>query len=354
MFISKQPLNSNKTQERLLMKKTLRFFSAATHLAIVFLFLSKAAAEQVIITRLDPRFDKLVPKQAKVEKIADGFAWVEGPIWNRQEHYLLFSDIPNNSIFKWQEGNSTSLFLKPSGYTGSTPFAGREPGSNGLTFDAAGRLVMCEHGDRRISRLEPDGKKTTLADRYQGKRLNSPNDLTFAPNGDLYFTDPPFGLPQAFDDPARELDFCGVYRLSADGILTLMTKDLKAPNGVAFSPSGKTVYISNADPHNAIWMTYEVQEDGTFANGRVFFDATTWTKTKKGVPDGMKIDKDGNLFAAGPGGIHVFAPDGSHLGSFETGVPTANCAWGNNGSTLYIAANTAIYRVHLDTKGLGF
>lgn len=306
------------------------------------------------IVRVDPRFDQLAPRDAKVEKIADGFAWVEGPVWDRQGNYLLFSDIPSNSIFKWKEGNSTSLFLKPSGYTGLTPFAEREPGSNGLTFDPTGRLVMCEHGDRRISRLESDGTKTTLADRYQGKRLNSPNDLTFAPNGDLYFTDPPFGLPQAFNDPAKELDFCGVYRLTANGILTLITKDMKAPNGIVFSPSGKTAYISNADPRNAVWMTYEVQEDGMFVNGRVFFDVTPWTKTKKGVPDGMKVDKNGNLFAAGPGGIHVFAPDGNHLGSFEIGVPTANCAWGDDGNTLYIAANTTIYRVHLNTKGLGF
>ena len=275
-------------------------------------------------------------------------------MWNRKENFLLFSDIPNNAIFKWQEGHRTSVFLTPSGYTGSTPFPGREPGSNGLTFDPSGRLVMCEHGDRRISRLEADGTKTTIVDRYEGKRLNSPNDLTFAANGDLYFTDPPFGLPKAFDDPTRELDFCGVYRFSVNGTLTLMTKEIKAPNGIAFSPDGKKAYVSNADPSNAIWIVYDVKDDGTFANGRVFFDATAWTKTKKGVPDGMKVDKAGNLFAAGPGGIHVFSPDGAHLGSFETGVPTANCAWGNDGSTLYIAANTAIFRVKTNTKGVGF
>ncbi len=213
---------------------------------------------------------------------------------------------------------------------------------------------MCEHGDRRIARLEADGKKTTLVDRYQGKRLNSPNDVTFSPTGDLYFTDPPFGLPQAFADPARELDFCGVYRLATNGTLTLMTTDLNAPNGIAFSPDGKKAYISNADPTRAIWMVYDVQADGGFSNGRVFFDATAWTATKKGVPDGMKIDKDGNLFAAGPGGIHVFAPDGTHLGSVETGVATSNCAWGNDGASLYITANTAIYRLKTTTRGVGF
>jgi gluconolactonase len=325
------------------------------------MLIGKAAAEQanvvtpnVTVVRLDARFDALIPPNTMVEKIADGFAWVEGPVWNRKENYLLFSDVINNTIFKWQAGNSTSVFLKPSGYTGTTPFTGKEPGSNGLAFDSDGRLVMCEHGDRRISRLEVDGRKTMLVDRYQGKRLNSPNDLLFRPNGDLYFTDPPFGLPKAFDDPQKELDFCGVYRRSSNGALTLMTKDLKAPNGIAFAPDGKTVYISNADPTNAIWLAYDVKEDGAFTNGRTFFNATMQAKTKKGLPDGMKIDQDGNLFAAGPGAIYVIAPDGTHLGSFDTGMATANCAWGNDGSTLYIAAHTALFRVRTNTKGLGF
>lgn len=306
------------------------------------------------IVRLDPRFDRLVPPDARLEKVADGFAWVEGPVWNRQGRYLLFSDIPNNSVFKWQEGPGVTLFLKPSGYTGSAPFQGREPGSNGLAFDSAGRLVFCAHGDRRIVRLETDGRRTTLADRYQGKRLNSPNDLVFKSNGDLYFTDPPFGLPKTFDDPAKELAFSGVYRLSTRGKLTLLIRDLKAPNGLAFSLDEKALYISNADPGRAVWMAYDLKGDGTVANGRVFFDATPWTKTRKGLPDGMKVDKEGNIFAAGPGGVYMFAPDGTHLGSIETGVATANVAWGDDGSVLYIAANTAIYRIALRTKGPGF
>ncbi len=342
------------------MKTTVMFLLAIVMLALGSLSCKPTAERQqalappVTVVRLDPRFDALIPPNTTVEKIADGFAWVEGPVWRQQENYLLFSDIPNNSIFKWQEGNGVSLFLKPSGYTGATPFPGGEPGSNGLAFDPTGRLVMCEHGDRRIARLEADGKKTTLVDRYQGKRLNSPNDLIFTTTGDLYFTDPPFGLPKGFDDPAKELDFCGVYRLSPSGTVTLMTKDLKVPNGIAFSPDEKKVYISNSDSANAIWMVYDVKEDGTFTNGRVFFDATTWTSTKKGEPDGMKIDKNGNLFAAGPGGIYVLGPDGVQLGRFETGVATANCAWGNDGSTLYIAAHTALFRVKTNTKGLRF
>ncbi len=306
------------------------------------------------IVRLDSRFDRLVRSEAVLEKVADGFAWVEGPAWNRQGRFLLFSDVPNNSVFKWREGAGASLFLKPSGYTGEAVFEGREPGSNGLTFDPAGRLVLCEHGDRRVSRLEADGRRTTLADRYRGKRLNGPNDAVFKSNGDLYFTDPPFGLPGAFDDPRKELDFSGVFRLSPSGALTLLVREIRAPNGIAFSPDEKTLYVSNADPNRAVWLAYDVNDDGTLANGRVFFDATAWTKTKKGVPDGLKVDRDGHLFAAGPGGIHVFAPDGTHLGSIEIGVATSNAAWGDDGSTLYITASTAIYRIKLSAKGAGF
>ena len=308
----------------------------------------------VTIVRLDARFDKLVPRDAKLEKIADGFTWVEGPVWNRKGQYLLFSDIPKNSVFKWKEGEGVSLFLNPSGYMGSAPFEGPEPGSNGLTYDAAGRLVLCAHGDRRIARLEPDGRKITLADRYEGKRINSPNDLVFKSNGDLYFTDPPFGLPKAFDDPRKELPFQGVYRLSTDGTVTLLIKDIKAPNGIAFSPDEKTLYVSDVDPKRAAWLAYDVKEDGTVTNGRVFFDATRWRKDPFFGPDGMKIDRYGNLFGARPGGISVFAPDGTHLGSIETGAPTSNMAWGNDGSTLYVTGGSSIYRIKLSTKGVGF
>ena len=223
------------------------------------------------VVRLDSRFDKLVPSNLKIEKIAGGHKWVEGPVWNRKEAYLLFSDIPNNSIYKWQEHRGESLFLKPSGYTGKAPFGGTEPGSNGLAFDPAGRLVLAEHGDRRIARLERSGRKTTLVDRYEGKRINSPNDLVFKSNGDLYFTDPPFGLPKSFDDPHKELPFQGVYKFSKDGKLTLLTKNIKAPNGIAFSPDEKKVYVSNADGSNAIWLVYDVKPDGTIANGKTLF-----------------------------------------------------------------------------------
>jgi gluconolactonase len=306
--------------------------------------------------RLDPRFDKLIAPDTKIEKLTEGHKWTEGPVWNKRDSYLLYSDIPNNAIYKYQPGKDEMLFLQPAGYTGKEPFTGKEPGTNGLTYDKDGLLVSCEHGDRRVARLAADGKtKTTLADRYEGKRFNSPNDLVFKSNGDLYFTDPPYGLPKGADDPARELDFCGVYRLSKDGKVTLLTKEITRPNGIAFSPDEKKLYVASSDPDKAIWMAYDVKADGTLANGKVFKDVTPWAKEKRpGLPDGMKVDVNGNLWATGPGGVHVFAPDGTHLGSIETGVPTANCAFGEDGTVLYITANTALLRVKTGTKGLGF
>jgi gluconolactonase len=306
------------------------------------------------IVRLDPRFDKLLPSDAKMELLATGFEWSEGPIWIADGGYLLFSDIPRNSIMKWREGDGISLYMKPSGYTGVVDY-GREPGSNGLTLDPQGRLVCCEHGDRRVSRLEKDGGKKTLVDSYQGKRLNSPNDVVFKSGGDMYFTDPPYGMPKRYDDPRRELDFCGVYRLSKDGQLTLLTRDMTRPNGLAFSPDEKTLYVAQSDPEKAIWMAFDVQSDGTLGSGKVFFDATAWVKAgKPGLPDGMKVDRQGNLFATGPGGVHVFAADGTLLGTLDTGVPTANCNWGGDGSVLYITANHHLLRVQTTTKGAGF
>lgn len=310
------------------------------------------AGEQTpVIDRRDDRFDALIPPRAALEKVADGFRWVEGPVWDGRGGHLLFSDIPANSIFKWSEGAAPILFLKPSGYSGSAPFTGEEPGSNGLTFDPAGRLALCEHGDRRISRLEADGRRTVLADRYEGKRLNSPNDLVYRSNGDLYFTDPPFGLPRAFEDPGKELDFQGVFRLAKDGRLTLLTRELRAPNGLAFSPDERTLYVSDARRDRPVWMAFEVRSDGTLGAGRVFFDGSDWAGRWKGAPDGMKVDRQGNLFAAGPGGVHVFAPDGTHLGSLLTGVATSNCAWGGDGSVLYVTAGTAVYRIRTGTRG---
>ena len=306
------------------------------------------------IERLDPRFDKLVPRDAKLETIVEGRAWVEGPVWRAETGSLLFSDIPQNAVFEWRPGEGARLFLAPSGYSGREPFAGREPGSNGLALDAQGRLVLAEHGDRRITRLDSDGTRRVLVDRYLGKRLNSPNDLVFKSNGDLYFTDPPFGLPGTFADPAKELAFQGVYRLRADGTLTLLTSELKAPNGIAFSPDEKILYVTDVHPGTATWRAYPVKADGTLGPGRVFADANRFRANGPGGPDGLKVDAAGNLFASGPGGIYVFAPDGTHLGSILTGKATSNAAWGEDGSTLFITGGTEVFRIRLTTRGAGY
>ena len=304
------------------------------------------------IVRLDPRLDEIVPANAKIEKIADGFTWTEGPVWNRSEGYLLFSEVPKNSIHKWEPGKGVSLFLNPSGYHGKEPFAGREPGSNGLTYDWEGRVVLCQHGDRRIARIEKDGSQTVLADRYDGKRLNSPNDLVFKSNGDLYFTDPPFGLPKWYDDPAKELPYQGVYRLSRDGKVTLLTTEIRAPNGIAFSPDEKKLYV--ADSARALWFVFDVRPDGAISTpGKVLFNGTEVSKARPGVADSLKIDVHGNVFGAAPGGIFVISPDGKLLGRFDLGAPTGNCAWGEDGSTLFITSNSVVYRVRLTTKGSG-
>jgi len=324
----------------------------------------------------DPRFDKLVSPDAKLEKLAEGFQWSEGPVWVKDGGFLLFSDIPRNMLMKWKDGEGVSVYMHPSGYTGITDY-GHEPGSNANTLDADGRLVQCEHGDRRISVLTKDGGKRTLADNYQGQRLNSPNDLVFKSNGDLYFTDPIYGLPKHENDPRKEMNFCGLFRLQKvteqnplatpaagdDWRITLLIKDLTRPNGLAFSPDEKKFYVANSDPDHAVWMVYDVTDKNDFAdgpgallNGHVFFDATPWAKAgKKGLPDGMKVDRDGNLWAAGPGGLSVFAPDGTHLGTInpDTGDPVSNCAWGDDGSTLYMTVNNKLARIKTNAKGAG-
>lgn len=326
--------------------------------ALVLLPAGLAAAQEKtyptlgVIERLDPRFDALVPRDARVERLAEGFDWSEGPAWDRASKSLVFSDVPMNTVFRWEEGKGVSIFLKPSGYTGSTPRGG-EPGSNGLVWGPDGKLVLCQHGDRRVARLDGD-RFTTLADKFEGKRFNSPNDAVFHSNGDLYFTDPPYGLLKGNADPAKELPFNGVYRLKPGGELTLLTKEMTFPNGIALSPDEKTLYVANSDPDLAIWKAFPVNPDGTIGAGKVFADVTASARSKKGLPDGMKVDAKGNLFATGPGGVLVFAPDGTHLGTFATGEATANCGWGDDGSTLYITADMYLGRVRLSTTGKEF
>jgi len=263
---------------------------------------------------------------------------------------LLFSDIPRNSVMKWKQGEGISLFMKPSGYTGVADY-GREPGSNGLTVDLQGRIIFCEHGDRRISRLEKGGGKKTLADNYNGKRFNSPNDAAVKSNGDIYFTDPPYGLPQQHRDPRRELDFCGVFRLSTSGEVTLLTKEMTRPNGIAFSPDETILYVAQSDSKNAIIRAFGVKSDGTLARGKVLYDFTELMGKLPGSPDGLKVDHQGNLFATGPGGVYIITAGGRLLARIHTGKRTSNCAWGGDGSVLYMTVDDYLCRIRTRTTG---
>ena len=310
------------------------------------------------IERLDKALDDLLPADAQVEIIADGYNWVEGPVWDKKAKHLLFSDIPSNSVYKYAPGKKVELFLRPSGYTGTRDDL-MEPGSNGLLFDAKNRLHLMQHGDRCVARLNDDGKTfTKLATHHDGKRLNSPNDGAFKSNGDLYFTDPPYGQmrkgkPWVFPD--EELGYRGVYRLKPDGKPELLTKVLKYPNGLAFSPDEKFLYVAQSNPEQAIWMKFPVKEDGTLGEGKQLFDSTEAVKKKvKGLPDGLKVDAKGNLWATGPGGVLILTPEGKHLGTIATGVPTSNCAFAEDGTVLYVTADKALCRIQTKVKGAGF
>jgi gluconolactonase len=311
------------------------------------------------IERLDPALDGLISPDAKVEILAEGFDWSEGPVWVKEGGFLLFSDVPRNVILLWKEGERARPWLTPSGYTGATPRGG-EMGSNGLVVDAQGRLVICQHGDRRIARMDaplssPAPKFSTIADRFEGARFNSPNDAAFHSNGDLYFTDPPYGMVKQFDDPAREIAFQGVFRWhQRTGAVSLLTREMTRPNGLAFSPDEKTLYVAQSDPAAPIWRAFDVRADGSLGPSRMFFDAGALAKGRRGLPDGMKIDTAGNLFATGPGGVLILSPAGKHLGTILTGQATGNCAFGDDGRTLYITADMYLMRVRLKTKGMGF
>ena len=306
------------------------------------------STERADVERIDPAIDRLVPLDARLERVAGGFGFTEGPVWS-PAGYLLFSDPNNNRIYRWDPDGEVSVYRTNSGYTGMDIAEYGQPGSNGLAIDREGRLTIDEHGNRRLTRIEKNGVVTILADRYEGKRLNSPNDLVYKSDGSIYFTDPPFGLPKAFDDPRKELPFSGVFRLDA-GRLQLVARDLAGPNGLAFSPDERYLYVTNWDPKHKVVMQYEVAADGTLRAGRVFFDMTAAPGEE--ALDGMKVDRDGNLFVSGPGGVWVLAPDGRHLGTIHAPELPANMAWGDaDGRTLYFTARTSVYRIRLGTGG---
>lgn len=324
---------------------------------------TKQAETLGTIERLDAALDSIVPPTARIERLAQGFQFVEGPYYSRQG-YLLFSDVQGNVIRKWTPQGGVVEFRRAAGYDGKDAPADAFIGPNGITIDPKGGLVICEHGNRRISRIDQAGKVTTLIDKYQGKRLNSPNDVVFKSDGSMYFTDPPYGLPKGDDDPAKELKFNGVYRLDTRGKLTLLNSEMTRPNGLAFSPGENFLYVANSDAARKVWMKFEVKPDGTLGQGTVFADVTA--ETADGLPDGMKVDQKGNVYGTGPGGVWIFSPEGKHLGTIKPPEVPANVAWGKAAETdaqaamtatepataLYMTARTGLYRIELSIPGI--
>ncbi|MCC7412414.1 MAG: SMP-30/gluconolactonase/LRE family protein [Gammaproteobacteria bacterium] len=306
----------------------------------------------VRVERLDPGIDAIVPANAKLFKLAEGFRFTEGPVWVRDGGYLLFSDPNANRIYAYApQSGSLSLYRDHSGYAGADVAEYGQPGSNGLTLDAQGRLTIDQHGDRRVVRIEPDGAVTVLAERYDGKRLNSPNDLVYGADGTLYFTDPPFGLPKFYADPRKELAFSGVYRASDAGVQLLAT-DLKGPNGIAFSPDGAWLYVANWDPDAKVVLRYPVLRDGTLGKPSTFADMTNELPGEEAL-DGLKVDRQGHLYVAAPDGLRIYAPDGRHLGTIVAPRPVHNFAWGDaDGRTLYLTARDRLYRITLLVQGV--
>ncbi|MEO1448626.1 MAG: SMP-30/gluconolactonase/LRE family protein [Bacteroidota bacterium] len=303
------------------------------------------------VERMAAGLDALIEPTAELETLADGLNWSEGPVWVPEGGYLLFSDVPENTIYKWKEGEGKSVYLQPSGFTADRERAG-EGGSNGLALDQSGQLILCQHGDRRLARMTtsldaPAPEFETIADKFEGKKFNSPNDVAMTREGDFYFTDPPYGLVKGMDDPGKEIDFQGVYKVAAGGEVSLISDQMTRPNGIALSPDERTLYVANSDPEKALWMAYSLDENGEKTGEKVFFDATDKaTKENPGMPDGLKVDANGNLFATGPGGVWIFSPDGEALGLVRTGHKTANCALGADGY-LYMTADDYLMRIKL-------
>lgn len=306
------------------------------------------------IRRLSPALDAVASPDAVIEQLADGFVWSEGPVWVKDGDYLVFSDVPANTIYRWSEAEGASVFLKPSGYDGPPTKIFREPGSNGLALGADGALLVCDHGNRSISRVDlKTRKKTILLDRYQGKRFSSPNDLAVAKSGAIYFTDPPYGLEGLNASPAKEMAFNGVYLRRPDGSVAVVDDKLTFPNGLALTPDEKRLYVAVSDPEGPVIMAYDLGPDGLPTKTSVFFDAMALLKAGgPGLPDGMCLDTEGRLYATGPGGVLVIMPSGELIGVIETGRPVANCAFGEDGHTLFLTADDILARVRLKTTGL--
>jgi gluconolactonase len=302
------------------------------------------------VERLSSELDLIIPPGALPEKLASSLEYADGPLWNRKNSTLLFSDVPQNRIGEWTEGVGTT-FKSPSGYTG-TVARGGQYGSSGLAFDLEGRLVICQHGDRRVVRVGDDGNPKVLAEYHMDRRLNGPHDLVFKSNGDFYFTDPSFGLEKGNADPSKEIVFNGVYLVRANGQTELLTSSLGHPDGIALSPDETVLYVSDSDPAKPRILAYPLTKDGLIEKGRVFFDVSSLPKDRKGTVHGIKVDIAGNLFVGGPSGILIISPEGKHLGSVLTGEETSNCAWGGKeGSVLYITSDMYLCRIRTTTRG---
>lgn len=338
----------------------IRFTFAATGLALLLAactpgpdaakqYEKKAApASAGTIARMDPSVNELIPAGATIEKLAGGMGFTEGPLWMKAG-YLLFSDVTGNKIWKWTPGSDKAeSYLEKSGADECAP--GSYCGSNGLSLDSAGRVLICQHGRGQIVAIDETGKQTVIVNKYQGKRLNSPNDMAWHSDGSLYFTDPPYGFPKQDDDPGKQLKFNGIYRREANGRLILVHQNMTRPNGLGFSPDYKTLYVANSDPKQKLWMKFAVNANGTLSDPKVFSDVTS--ETTEGLPDGLKLDKKGNIYATGPGGVWIFNPAGQVIGKIQPTEVPANVGWGDDGKTLYMTARTGLYRIKLAAEGM--
>jgi len=323
---------------------------------LVLLLLTSCTAQEYPTTgsieKLSPELDRIIAPGTLPEILAEGFEWSEGPLYLPEQEKVIFSDIPNNTIFEWSGNEGLKLYLKPSGYT-DTIVRGGETGSNGLLLDGEGKLVLCQHGDRRMARMNasldaPEASFETIAGVWKGKRFNSPNDAVYSSTGDLYITDPAYGMELRYEDPRRDMDFTGVFRITPAGEVSLLNDQLSAPNGIGFSPDESSLYVANSGGSSgSVWMEYEVAKDGSLQNEKLFYDAGPSSDSLRGAPDGLVVRKDGIIFATGPGGVWILTPEGKHLGIILTGEATSNCTLDAKNHYLYMTADMYLMRIRL-------